>query len=601
MLPLFRSARMAGVLGLLALAVACGPAAAPSQAPAANPPAAQAPAAPAAASPAAAAPAAPAAPVAASPAAAAPAPAASPASAPAAPAAASPAAAPASAAAATENKPIAPGVFARSSVGGTPKPGGILKVGVNQDQVGLDPHKTNSTASVHVLEHIYSSLLRLDENLTPQPDIAESYTADSPTQYTFKIRKGVKFHNGRELKAADVKYTIERVKDPATGSPRSSYVEDVDTIETPDDYTVVMKLKQAFAPLIGNLAQPTMAIVAKEVVEANNGDVSQGSAAIGTGPFKFVSWTPNSKIVLEKNKDYYIAGLPYLDGIEFTPIPDDTARTTAVRTNTVDFIEYAPWKDLKTLTEDKSLIVTGDLNTNYRYLGLNVSRKPFDNVKVRQAAAWAMDRQASVDASVFGAGAIISSGPMPPTSWAGIAAQMYSYDPNKAKQLMQESGVGTVKTSIKTGAAYSFLVNAALVAQENLRAIGWDVDVDQMEWGAFVSEYIKGESDAWVSGSSGFIDPDPILQPTFHSKGRQNGIKFSDADVDRLIDQGRATSDLTQRKQLYEQAQRRIAELAPYIFLYAANQYEAMTPKLKNYTHIMTGTNIAFREAWLDR
>jgi len=524
----------------------------------------------------------------------------------AAPAASTAPAAPAQAAsptatAVTENKPVAPGVYPRSSVGGTPKPGGVLRVGVTQDQVGLDPHKVNSTASFRIFEHIYSSLLRLDENLNPQPDLAESYTVDSPTQYTFKLKRNVRFHNGREMTAADVKYSIERIKDPATGSSRASWFEAVDTIETPDDYTVVFKLKQPFAPLIGNLAQRASAIVAREVVEANGGDLSRGEAAIGTGPFKFVSWTPNAKLVLAKNPDYHVPGLPYLDGIEFIPIPDDTARTTAVRTNTVDLIEYAPWKDLAILTEDKNLVVTGDLNTNYRYFAMHVGRQPFDNVKVRQAAAWAVDRKAIVDASVFGAGAIISSGPMPPTSWAGIGTQMYSYDPNRAKQLMQESGVTRVKSTIKTGAAYSFLVNAALVVQENLRGIGWEMDVDQMEWGAFVNEYLKGEAETWVSGSSGFIDPDTILEPTFHSRGRQNGIKFSDAEVDRLIEQGRAATSQDERKQVYEQAQQRIAELAPYVFLYAANEYEAMSPRVKNYVHNMVGTHISFREVWLDR
>jgi len=167
-----------------------------------------------------------------------------------------------------------------------PKSGGTLTIGTNQDAVGFDPHVTNATASVRILENIYSGLLRFNEKLEVQPDAAESYTVDSPTQYTFKLRKGVKFHNGREVKAADVKYSIERILDEKTGSPRRSNFAPVDKIETPDDYTVVLKLKNPYAPFLSILADRTTAIVAKEVVDANGGKLDK--VAVGTGPFKFV-------------------------------------------------------------------------------------------------------------------------------------------------------------------------------------------------------------------------------------------------------------------------------------------------------------------------
>lgn len=267
-----------------------------------------------------------------------------------------------------------------------PKPGGTLTIGTNQDQLGLDPHTVNATASFRILENIYSGLLKVNAKLEVQPDLAESYKVDSPTQYTFILRKGVKFHSGRELKAADIKYSIERIKNPDNKSPRANNFAAIDSIETPDDYTVVLKLKNPFSPLLAILADRTTAIVAKETVEANGGKLDK--VANGTGPFKLKEYVQNTKTVIEKNPDYFIKGQPLLDQVIYQPIPDATARSTAVRTGTVDIIEYAPPKDLELFKADSKLAIAGDgSNNNVRYLAFNNKVKPFDNPKVRQAIA----------------------------------------------------------------------------------------------------------------------------------------------------------------------------------------------------------------------
>lgn len=481
-----------------------------------------------------------------------------------------------------------------------PKTGGVLRVGTNQDVVGLDPHLTNATASYRVLEHVYSGLLRFNEKLEIQPDLATEYTATDPTTYTFKLRKGVKFHNGRELKAEDVKYSLNRIKDPATASPRAGQFEAVTSIETPDDATVVIKLKNPFAPLLSTLADVTNVIVAKEVVEANGGKMDK--VAVGTGPFKLVEYVPNTRLRLEKNPDYFVAGKPYLDGITFQPIPDDTARSTAVRTGAVDMVEYAPPKDLTLLKGDSKIAVAGDGNNNVRFLAFNTKVKPFDNPKVRQAIAWAVDRGPVLEAAINGAGTPLTGGPFLPSFWPGLQQPIYKQDLNKAKALLAEAGYPTgFKAKLKNTPTYSFLGNAGIVVQEQLKAIGIEFEIVSLEWSVFLKDYLGKDFEAAVSGFSGFVDPHRDLDGTFVTGRQNNFMSYSNPDFDKLIAQAATISDQGERAKLYQQAQTLLATDAPMVFLYAANQYEALQSYVKGYQHFPNGSHLSFREVYLDK
>ncbi len=220
---------------------------------------------------------------------------------------------------------------------GTPTPGGILKVGLQSDPTALDPQKQNLTAIWHVIEHIYSGLTRVKPDLSIEGALAETWDiSEDGLVYTFHLRPGVLFHDGTPLKASDVKFTFDRWVDPETASTSAAELASVASIETPDDATVVITLSAPDASFLSTLAGGSAVIYSQAFVEANNNDVSQ--VAMGTGPFKFVEYVPNTRIVLEKNPDYWEEGLPYLDGIEMIIAADDTARTAAVVTGTVDFI-----------------------------------------------------------------------------------------------------------------------------------------------------------------------------------------------------------------------------------------------------------------------
>ena len=206
----------------------------------------------------------------------------------------------------------------------TPTPGGILKVGLQADPTALDPHKQSLTAIWHVIEHIYNGLTRITTpDLTVEPGLAEGWEiSEDGTSYMFVLREGVTFHDGTPLKASDVKFTFERLVDPETASTSASELASMKSIEATDDRTVVITLNAPDASFLTTLARPALVIYSEAFVKANNNDISQ--VAMGTGPFKFVEYVPNTRIVLEKNPNYWEEGLPYLDGIEMTIAADDT-------------------------------------------------------------------------------------------------------------------------------------------------------------------------------------------------------------------------------------------------------------------------------------
>jgi peptide/nickel transport system substrate-binding protein len=482
---------------------------------------------------------------------------------------------------------------------GAPKSGGILRVATTADAVGFDPHLVSAYSSALVIEQAYNSLLKLDQDLKLVNDLAESYEVSGDGMvYTFKLHKGVKFHNGREMTAADVKYSLERVKDPT--SPRAYTLEPVASIDVVDDYTVKLSLSKPFAPLLVNLAGGLMAIVPKETVE-KHGDLQ--NVMDGTGPFKLKEYVPGQVISLEKNPDYFKKGLPYLDGIEFKAMADETARLTSVRTGEVDVILEVPQKDVSSLKSDSSVVIVGGPGSWYDYIGINNNREPFADVKVRQALAYGVDRKAIVDIALFGEATPIKTGPIPPSHWAYVNDEAYKRDIAKAKQLLAEAGFPNgFKATLKVGADYKSQVAIAQVVQSQLKDIGIEVEVKPMEWGLFIDEVVnKNDFDMTILGWIGATDPDAFMYAQFKTGEKWNFYKFSDQQVDDLVEQGRTAMDQNERKRIYTDAQKRVAELSPYVFLHINNQYEAYTHQVKGFVHYPTGSMQGFHKTWIDK
>jgi peptide/nickel transport system substrate-binding protein len=484
---------------------------------------------------------------------------------------------------------------------GTPTPGGILKVGLQSDPTALDPQKQNLTAIWHVIEHIYDGLTRVNPDLTVSPGLAEGWEiSEDGTSYMFVLREGVTFHDGTPLKASDVKFTFERWVAPETASTSAAELASVASIEATDDRTVVMTLHAPDASLLSTLAGGSAVIYSEAFVNANNNDVSQ--VAMGTGPFKFVEYVPNTRIVLERNENYWEQGLPYLDGIEMTIAADDTARTAAVVTGTVDFIEYAPLRDIPALEQDASLKLAGESNTNIRFIGLNLSREPFDNPLVRQAIAAVVDREAMLGPTVFGYGTPTEV-LFPPDFWAALQQDVRPPDVERAKALMAEAGLADgFNTTITSWSQYSFLSNAAVVLQEQLRQIGIEAELNLVENATMADQvYLQKNYDIAVTGDSAYVDPNTLIFQNFKSGETGNFANYSNPQVDELIDQGIAVTDQEERARIYQEIQALLLEDLPWINLFVANQYEAMKTNVQGYVHIPTGSNASFRTTWLSQ
>jgi len=491
-----------------------------------------------------------------------------------------------------------------ASAGDTPldpnaKSGGILKVGLQADPAELDPHKTNLTAAWHIIEHVYDGLVGVDASLAPTPALATDWTiSDDGLTYTFNLRQGVTFHNGRALTSDDVKYSFERIVDEATASPNASDFSVISAIDASDPAVVVITLASADASFIAKLMGNAGKIVAKEVVE-ENGDLNQ--TMVGTGPFKFVDYVPNSTVTLEKNAEFWLEGRPYLDGIEFQIVPESTSRTAALVSNTVDFIEYAPVQDIPTFEANSELVVAGDANTNIRYVALNVSNEPLDKLEVRQAIAKVVDRGPIIDSSVFGYGT-----PMqyifPESYWAGLGGEIPAADVDGAKALLESVGLADgFKLRCTSWASYPFLSNAAIVLQEQLKAINIEVELDLQENAIYLEGYFGGDFDLSVTGTSAYVDPNDVLASNFLSDGDANGIGYNNPEVDELIKAGVAETDQEARAAIYRQVQEILLTDLPWINLFVANQYEVYKSYVQGYVHIATGTNASFRDVWLDQ
>src|SRR6185503_7237024 len=266
-----------------------------------------------------------------------------------------------------------------------PKRGGVLTIGQDENPIGLDPHKTAAFSTGNIAEHIYTCLLRWDATASRvEPDLAVAWENPDPQTFVFHLRDGVKFHNGDALTSDDVKFTFQRMVDPATRSPWSSIFSVIREIETPDPRTVVFRLANPFSPFLNYLATVRYtAIVSREDVR-RRGDLVTGGA--GTGPFMLEDFRPNSLIRLKRNPDYYEPGLPYLDGLDFRIIPDEGSRMAALRAGSVQ-LTWLSRPDSAAQMRDVADIVAPEPETYSRLMLLEFDQRkpPFNDVRVRRA------------------------------------------------------------------------------------------------------------------------------------------------------------------------------------------------------------------------
>jgi peptide/nickel transport system substrate-binding protein len=499
---------------------------------------------------------------------------------------------------------IAPASFSRSIARAQDeeaRPGGTLRMGMQSDPGTLDTQLQNLTAAWHVVEHIYSNLTAIQPDMSVTPELAESWeVSEDGLTYTFNLRQGVMFHNGREVTASDVKFSLERLIDPETASPAASDLASVEAIDAPDDYTVVLSLNGPDAALLSSVSFSSCIIFPPEVIE-EHGDLSQ--VAVGSGPFQFIEYVPNTHIKLERFAEYWDQPLPYLDGLDLMIAATDTSRTAALVQGTVDLIEYVPPQDIPLLEEDDSIKLAGNAIAQIRFLGFNLDRAPFDDIRVRQAIAMAIDRGPVVESAFFGYGTPTDI-VFPQGHWAAPERpELPPPDIEGARELLAEAGYPDgFESSITSWAEYGTISNGAIVIQEQLRQIGIETELNLLDTGTMgQTVYVDRDFDMTVTGTSGFVDPSAVLVENFRTGEAGNFVGYSNPEVDELLEQGASMTDLEERAPIYHQIQEILAEDLPWVNLWIGQQYEAMKTFVMGYDHIPTGSNKSVRKVWLDQ
>jgi len=486
-----------------------------------------------------------------------------------------------------------------------PRYGGTLRAGMQTDPVGLDPHLTTATATRNMMENVYETLVVVSPDLRILPGLAESWkVSDDGLTWIFTIRQGVKFHNGRVMTAEDAAYSINRIRDPKVKSPRAGDFSEVESVTATGPSSVVFKLKKPFSPLLAKLASSTNVVVPKEIVE-RDGDLN--TTPTGTGPFRFIGYTPQQRLTLVRNGNYWAFDetgrrLPYLDRIEFVFLPDAVARATALRTGTVDWIEYVPSSEVKSLRADPNVDVVGGLSANFRALYINVAVAPFNNLKVRQAMAWAINRKEIVDTALFGIGGIIATGTaIPPGNYYAVSRPVYDkVDLDRAKRLLAEAGVPNgFEADLYVTSTYDFLRTPAELVQSQLGKIGIRLKISAADWNVYLPTVLQKKYALTILGTSGQVDPDDFLYPNFQSKGGTNFVNYSDPQFDRLLEDGRSVASESRRKQIYEQAQQRLLETVPMVFIYHSTQFEALRKNVHGYEHWLNTSYLGLRRTWM--
>jgi peptide/nickel transport system substrate-binding protein len=480
-------------------------------------------------------------------------------------------------------------------------PAGVtFTIGVDQEVVGLDPNLVTAFSSFRRVDFLYNKLVRYNDRLQIEGDLAESWEYQDSRTVTFRLRRNVRFHSGAEMTSEDVKFTLERVLDPATRSPGRSFVDVISAIETPDKYTVRLKLSLPLASLLSGLASGNLSIVEKAAVQ-RSGNLQRTVA--GTGPFMLAEWVPDNFMRLVKNPNYFRRGSPKIDTLIIRVIPDQASLLAGVRTRALDMATINQGPVITAAKREANLQVLQKPGLNLRIFAFNTSRKPYDDARVRFAFAWAINRQAIVNTAEFGFAAV--SGPIPaPTPWATPVSRLPSYTPNvqRAKQLLAEAGYPNgFNTRIVTSPTYEGGVAVAQVIQEQLRAIGVNATLDTIEWGTYINRWVARDFDTMIELRGGDPDPDRFLYRTFHSTGAVNNFLFKDAPIDRLLERGRVNVDPDARKVIYADLEKALIEAAPAVFLYTPMETQVLQGYVRGFKIIGNGALYFLEEATIER
>lgn len=452
--------------------------------------------------------------------------------------------------------------------------GGTLTVAQSADIVTMDPamHRTRITQTV--VRNVFEALVNQDDALNPVPELATEWTQVDATTWRFTLREGVRFHNGEPFTAEAVKFSIERVLDPDQASPRASMLSMIDEVIVEDDYTVVITTEQPAPTLLASLS--VNEIVPPAYVQ-EVGDEEFAKNPVGTGPFTFVEWVPNERVVLAANDDYW-GGRPKIDQLVFKPIPEVSTRIAALRSGDVQIAAEIPADLAASLDGDvRAVPVSG---TRIFFLAMNVTMAPFDDLAVRVAVNQAIDRQLLVDSIYQGRARVLNQPAFPEMVGYHEGFTGYDYDPEAASAVLSD-----LDMTIEIDVEEKDKILAEAVAGQ-LQAAGLDARVRVLEGQAFLDAINGGSSLAYLS-SWGVAegDADVIFARHFWSPSRAESVftGYENAELDVLIERGRSTADGDERERIYAEAIEIVMADAPWAPLLNPEEIYGVSTAVKDW------------------
>jgi len=424
---------------------------------------------------------------------------------------------------------------------------------------GLDMTATPATATSGIIFYnVQEGLVKVDRHGKLVPWLAERWHTADNRNYTFFLKKGVRFHNGRELKAADVKYAFERALNPETKHPYAKDYEAIGDIIVKDDYTVTFALKSVNASFLQNIARAGSVIYPREAVETLK------SAPIGTGPFRFEEWVRGDRIVLVRNPDYHVKGLPKLDRVTYRFITDPNAVLAALKAGDVDVSLFGlgPEHVQDVQKDARFQVIVGD-TTNDVILAMNNSRKPYTDVRVRRALTYGINKTDVLKGAMFGMGKVLGTNVDPLNPYYVDMSKEMPYDPAKAKKLLAEAGYPNgFDTVLKVAPQYYYTVRSGEIITDNLKKIGVNVKIEQIEWGQWLSRVFReADYDLTIIGHAEAWDIKNYANPKYY-------FRYDSAKFQELFAKSEVTVDDKARRDLYVQMQKLMVEDAPVVWLF---------------------------------
>jgi peptide/nickel transport system substrate-binding protein len=457
---------------------------------------------------------------------------------------------------------------------------GTLRIAVPSNLNTLDPAKTKIGEEYIVNFLVFSGLTEIDRSGKTIPDLAERWTAsDDLKTWTFYLRKGVKFHHGREFDADDVITTVQRIQDKATGSVTRVNFEVIDKMEAPDKYTVRIALKAPYAGLADLFSDRQARIVPRDKLD------TLARAPSGTGPFKLKSFTPGDRVELEKNADYFVRGVPQLDAIVMRIIPESAAQAAALETGEIDLVWNLPLEAIDQFKKNPNIVIDSVPTSTWDGIIMNSAHKPLDDPRVRRAIALAIDKNAMVELALFGYGTPTHTMIPPGHPFYDNDLKIGGPDIATAKKLLTEAGFPNgFDITMYTPVGRPTRERIGLAVREMLKPINVKVDIQRVPWDKFINE-VEGKQAFYVDGFYSRPTIDASIYPWYHSTGSWNTTlwNYKNAEMDKILDAARAARSESDQKANYVKFQVLALQDPPGVIPYVINHVNAYRKNVKGF------------------